>query len=205
MKDRRVKTIAFILIFVVIALTTYSVYTFHSSFSHHSPWCPCRWAHALVFYPRIWVNSTGSLAAFILHYDAGVMPHTLEEVGPTYVDNITVNDVECPWSNVYYWRAPNGTTINWMIRNVRYNMNVSKTAMTTTEASFNLTIATGNITLTKATSNMLISPDRYLLIYVQSPRNITVNDIGTLADIDCYFANGFIAEGGCRTVESATQ
>jgi len=131
---------------------------------------------------HIWVNSTGAVAAF-----------RVENLGgrDVLVDKISVRGVEVPWSRVYYYRVPSGTSISG-------SMNVTSAAKLTG----------GSVTIdgrsyTQASDDLPLASSGEILFYVKNPDNISLDDVGTTCAITVFTINGqYIVE--CN-VESATR
>ena len=65
-------------------------------------------------YEHVWVNSTGSVAGFLVQENGG---------RDILIDRITVRNIEASWSNIYYYRVPINTK-------VMQDMNLTSSAMT---------------------------------------------------------------------------
>jgi len=130
---------------------------------------------------HVWVNSTGAVAAFKLQNLGGK---------DVLVDKFTVRGVEAAWTNVYYYRVPTGDSITG-------DMNVTSHDLLTGP-----TVDISGHTYTLATADVPLISSGVLLVYVKSPDNIQVDDIGTTVSMSVFSNNAqYITE--CN-VESAT-
>jgi len=130
---------------------------------------------------HVWVNSTGAVAAFKLQNLGGK---------DVLIDKITVRGNEAAWSNVWFYRVPSGSTISG-------DMNVTSYAL--------LDSATETIdgnSYSQASADIPLISSGTVLIYVTSPGNVGVDDIGKPVSITVY-TNNAQAITEC-IVESAT-
>jgi len=118
---------------------------------------------------HIWVNSTGAVGAFMLQNLGG---------RDVLVDKIEVRGVTSSWSNIYYYRAPSGTTITADLNVTSYDRltgsNVTIDGKTYSQASDDLSVISGGV----------------LLFYIKGPDNINLNDVGMTVSIAAYTING---------------
>jgi len=130
---------------------------------------------------HVWVNDTGAVAAFKLQNLGG---------RDILLDKVAVRGVESAWSNIYYNRVTSGSSVTG-------DMNVTSWA-TLTGGSASI----DSRTYTQATGDIPLISSGVLLIYVKSPDNIQVDDIGTTVSINVFTNNAqYITE---TNVESAT-
>ena len=132
---------------------------------------------------HIWVNSTGSLAAFMLQNLGGK---------DILIDKIEIRGVEADWSTVFFERIPSGSsfTDDFSVQNPTL-FNGSSTS-----------VPVGSYTYDQASEDIPVQSGGVLLFYIYSPDNISVDDIGKTVSITVYTMNGqYIVE--CN-VESAT-
>ena len=130
---------------------------------------------------HIWVNSTGAVGAFKVQNLGG---------RDILFDKIAVRGVEEPWSDVYYFRVPSGTSI---------------------EADLNRTSSSGltgaSVTIdgrlyNQSTADIPLISGGEIFVYVVGPDNVQMDDIGTTVSISISTANAqYIKE--CN-VESGT-
>ena len=130
---------------------------------------------------HVWVNDTGAVAAYKLQNLGG---------RDILLDKVAVRGVESAWENIYYNRVTSGTSVTG-------DMNITSwdtlTGTTVTISGRNYTQSTGDIPLISS---------GVLLIYIKSPDNIQVDDIGTTVSINVFTNNAqYITE---TNVESAT-
>jgi len=130
---------------------------------------------------HVWVNGTGCVAAARVQAVGGK---------DLLIDKITVRTRDCPWSNVYYYRVPSGTTIGGDFNVTSYS-NLSGASVTIDGKAY-----------TQASSDMPLISGGELLVYVKGPGNVNVNDIGTTVSFSVFPGiSQYITE--CN-VESAT-
>lgn len=130
---------------------------------------------------HIWVNSTGAVAALKVQNIGG---------RDILVDKIAVRSVETPWSRVYYYRVPSNASITG-------DMNITSAAKLT-----GASVTIDGRTYSQASVDIPLASSGVLLIYVNSPSNIDLEDIGTACSITVFTVNGqYIVES---MVESAT-
>jgi len=130
--------------------------------------------------PHIWVNSTGAIGAFKLQNLGGK---------DILIDKIAVRGVEEAWADVFIYRVPPGTSVTEDFTVCDYSaMQGGFTCQT-----YAYTNVTGDIPLQSGSE---------LLVYIQGPDNVQLNDIGTAISISVYTNNAnYITE---VNVESAT-
>ena len=103
---------------------------------------------------------------------------------------LTVRGVESTWSNVWFYRVPSGSTITG-------DMNVTSNALLDSASE----TIDGN-SYTRASADIPLVSSGVLLVYIKSPDNIQVDDIGTTVSMSVFSNNAqYITE--CN-VESAT-
>lgn len=131
---------------------------------------------------RVWVNTTGAAAAF-----------KLQNVGgrDILIDCVIVRNVECDWSNLYYYRVPSGSSISG-------EMNITSPSRLT---GGNVTIE--GRTYKQANAGIPLVSGGVLLFYIKGLTNIKSEDIGADVKISvCTNNSQYIT--GC-SVESATR
>jgi len=130
---------------------------------------------------HVWVNSTGAVAAFKIQNLGGK---------DILIDKLTTRGVESAWSNVWFYRVPSGSSITG-------DMNVTSSALLDTTSE----TIDGN-SYTQASADIPLVSSGVLLVYIKSPGNIQVDDIGTTVSMSVFSNNAqYITE--CN-VESAT-
>jgi flagellin-like protein len=130
---------------------------------------------------HIWVNDTGAVGAFKVQNLGGK---------DILFDKIHVRGVEEPWSDVYVYRVPSGTSIEG---------DVNRTSSgTLTGASVEIDSNWYN----QSTADIPLVSGGEILVYIAGPDNVQMDDIGTTVSISIFTANAqYITE--CN-VESGT-
>lgn len=132
-------------------------------------------------YEHVWVNSTGTVSAFLVQENGG---------RDILIDRITVRTIESSWSDIYYYRVPVNTKI-------RSDMNLTSSALLTGPS-----VTIGGKQYTRASGDLPLKSGGEMLFYVKNPGYIGVDDIGTMANINIFSVN---AEYSIEVnVESAT-
>jgi flagellin-like protein len=130
---------------------------------------------------HIWVNDTGAVGAFKLQNLGGK---------DVLLDKISVRGVEEPWGDVYYYRVPSGEVITG---------DMNRTTYEDFDAAFET--IDGNL-YNQSTADIPLISGGELLVYIVSPDNVQMDDIGTTISISIFTANAqYITE--CN-VESGT-
>ena len=130
--------------------------------------------------PHIWVNGTGAVGAFKLQNLGGK---------DILIDKISVRGVEEDWADVFICRVPPGTSVTDDFTVCNY------TAMTGTWSH-------GGYSYSNVSGDIPLQSGCELLVYIQGPDNIQLNDIGTATSMSVYTNNAnYITE---VNVESAT-
>jgi flagellin-like protein len=130
---------------------------------------------------HIWVNETGALGGFKIQNLGGK---------DILIDRFTVRGVEEDWSDVWFYRIPSGSTVSG-------DINV------TNPADLDMPTETiGLYTYDQATDDIPLISGAELLVYVLSPDNVQLDDLGTTIAISVFTNNAqYITE---VNVESAT-
>jgi len=113
-----------------------------------------------------WVKSGDSQAAFIIINTGG---------RDVIIDKITVRGQECDWSNVYY-----ATTTETVTNDLTY-----QTSLNGTNISINTST---NVTLTQATTDLTLKSGYTMIVYIDDPDSLSLNDIGTTVGINVFTA-----------------
>lgn len=130
---------------------------------------------------HVWVNDTGAVAAFKLQNLGG---------RDILLDKVAVRGVESTWSNIYYNRVTSGTSVTG-------DMNITSWGTLT-----GTSVTISNRVYNQSTGDIPLISSGVLLIYIKSPDNIQVDDIGTTVSINVFTNNAqYITE---TNVESAT-
>jgi hypothetical protein len=110
---------------------------------------------------HVWHNTTMAQAALMVTNTGG---------RDVVIDNVAVRGQNCPWSSVWF--------------------NVTSTAPTT-DFAFNSTIADATATVgvyKNTTTNIVLPSGQTLLMYINKPDSISVNDIGLTVAISVFSA-----------------
>jgi len=122
--------------------------------------------------PHIWYNTSGSWAegAIVLVNTGGK---------DMVIDKMTVRGQECPWAGVYFWRTNNVT--------ISDDLEVTPTQLNGT--TFSITVEGAARTFDQATDDVTLKSGYTIVIYVESPDSIALNDVGTTVGITIFSAN----------------
>jgi len=127
---------------------------------------------------KIWVNSTGAVAAVKIQNLGG---------RDILIDKIQVRGVNQAWTDVWYYRVPQGTAVN---RDLNVTSYVTLTGSPTIDGR----------SYTQASDDLDLPSGRDLLIYIKGPDNIQMDDIGTTVSISLHTANSqYITECNVRS------
>jgi len=135
----------------------------------------------------VWVNATGdySFAAF-----------TIDNVGgrDVVIDKIQVRGVEANWDNVSYLLLPSPVSGSLIAPN----------SSSLPSTNFEYTSDTlGNFT--QASNDIPLASGDTLVIYIQNPDSVSINDIGTTVGITVYTENAqYYVECNIQTSEEAS-
>jgi hypothetical protein len=127
---------------------------------------------------HVWYNTTGDWAVGAL-----VIVNTGGK--DVVIDKITVRGQECPWTNVYYWRS-NEVTISADL-NVTH---AKPSSMSSREEwlSFFTYLPSGE-NFTKASSDLTLKSGYTMVLYIEDPDSIALNDVGTTVGITVFTSN----------------
>jgi flagellin-like protein len=138
---------------------------------------------------HIWVNATGAVGAFKVQ-NLGGKDILFDKITVRGVDKITVRGVEEPWGDVYFYRVPSGTSIDGDLNRT--------SSGTLTGASVNI----DGYDYNQSTADIPLISGGEIFVYIASPDNVQMDDIGTTVSISIFTANAqYITE--CN-VESGT-
>jgi flagellin-like protein len=116
---------------------------------------------------HVWINSSGATAAFKLQDLRG---------RDILIDKFAVRGVASPWSDVFFYRVPTGTSIDW-------DMNVTSYGGLTDGVTID-----GNVYNVASADIPLVSGGE-VLVYVKDPDNVQVDDIGTSVSMAVFTNN----------------
>jgi hypothetical protein len=124
---------------------------------------------------HIWYNTTASWAegAIVIVNTGG---------RDVVIDKVTVRGQECPWANIYYWRT-NTVTIS-------ADLNVSSempSAMTDWTTAF--TYLPSGETFAAAGSDLTLKSGWTVVLYIENPDSIALNDVGIPVGITVFTSN----------------
>lgn len=127
---------------------------------------------------KVWVNSTGAVAALKVQNIGG---------RDILIDKIQIRGVEEPWTDIWFYRVPQGVAVNGDLNAISYT---------------NLTgspIIDGR-TYTQASNDIPLASGYDLLIYIKGPDNVQLDDIGTTISISLHTMNTqYITECNVRS------
>ena len=117
---------------------------------------------------HVWVSSSGDdQAAFVIINTGG---------RDVVIDKITVRGQEISWdTNVYY-----ATTSNTVSNDLSYQ--------TTLNTSTQINTGSENLTLSAATGDLVLTSGYSMIIYIDDPGSITLQDVGTTVGITVFTA-----------------
>jgi hypothetical protein len=120
---------------------------------------------------HVWYNTTGGWAeAAIVIINTGGKD--------VVIDKITVRGQECPWANVYYYRN-NTMTIS-------DDLTVTPTEPT---APFSHTVQGESRSFTNTTDDLTLKSGWTVVLYIDKPDSIALNDVGITVGITAFTAN----------------
>ncbi len=129
---------------------------------------------------HVWVNSTGAIAAFKLQNLGGK---------DILIDKFSVRGVSSPWSDIFIFRVPSGTSIEGDLNITSYSGLIDGV------------VIDGN-TYDQSSADIPLISGGELLVYIKDPDNIQLDDIGTSVSMSVSTNNAqYITE---VNVESAT-
>ena len=113
-----------------------------------------------------WVKSGDSQAAFIIINTGG---------RDVIIDKITVRGQECDWSTVYY-----ATTSQTVTEDLTYQTTLNGTTISISDSA--------NVTLTQASTDLTLKSGYTMIVYIDDPDSLSLNDIGTTVGINIFTA-----------------
>jgi len=131
---------------------------------------------------HIWVNGTGSTGALMVQNLGG---------RDILIDKVTVRGVDCSWgSAVEYYRVQSGDDVS------------GDFALTYDGSDFDAKIGTVPGSWTDSEKDLPLASSGEMLLFLNSPDNIDLDDIGTTVSITVFTVNGQYIEE--VNVESAS-
>jgi hypothetical protein len=116
---------------------------------------------------HIWVNGSGALSGFVVQNIGG---------RDVVLDQITVRGVMSPWSNVFVYRVPSGSSLSG---------DLNATSLTNIVDGGTVD---GN-TISAVTSEIPLSSGNAIVVYVKNPGNVLNDDLGTSLGLGVYTTN----------------
>ena len=113
-----------------------------------------------------WVKSGDSQAAFIIINTGG---------RDVIIDKITVRGQECDWSTIYY-----ATTSQTVTEDLTYQTTLNGTTISINDSA--------NVTLTQASTDLTLKSGYTMIVYIDDPDSLSLNDIGTTVGINIFTA-----------------
>jgi hypothetical protein len=125
---------------------------------------------------HIWYNTTGAWAeAAIIIVNTGGRDVVL--------DKVTVRGQDCPWTNLFYWRT-NNETISTDIAVTPDRLPTMATANSTL-----ITVQGTGRNFTRAVDDLTIKSGWTMVVYVDEPDSIALNDVGIPVGITIFTSN----------------
>ena len=126
---------------------------------------------------HIWVNAAGRAEGAILVSNLGGRDVVIKQ--------IEVRGIPVPWNNIYYLYAVTGGTtpdagLTMQLPYQTYPVTATGVMNGTTQIFAN--------TLAQATQQLVLPSGGVMVIYINSPNNVTINDIGTTIGITVFTA-----------------
>jgi hypothetical protein len=122
---------------------------------------------------HVWYNTTGGWAegAFVIVNTGG---------RDVVIDKIAVRGQESTWSNVYFWKTNNVT--------VSEDLQPTSSPLNTSFTTANITVQGAIRTFSQATDDLTLKSGWTMVVYINSPDSITVNDVGTTVGVTLFTA-----------------
>jgi hypothetical protein len=121
---------------------------------------------------HVWYNTSGNWAeAAIVIVNTGGKDVVL--------DKVTIRGQETNWTNVYYWRTNSVTLSN----------DLQVTPLQLTGTTFNITVQNASRTFDQASDDITLKSGYTMVIYMNNPGSIALNDVGIPVGITVFSAN----------------
>jgi hypothetical protein len=121
--------------------------------------------------PHIWYSTTGDWAeAAIVIVNTGGKD--------VVIDKIAVRGQECPWANVYFYRATNFA--------VSQDLTVTATEP---NATFTQPVEGTNQTFASQSNDLTLKSGWTVVLYIDKPDSIALNDVGITVGITVFTSN----------------
>ena len=126
---------------------------------------------------HIWYNTSGGWAegALVILNTGG---------RDVVIDKISVRGQDCPWSNVYYWRTNTVT--------VSADLNVTQDRLSNMDATKWRQVFTylgSGETFQQADTDLTLKSGWTVVVYIDSPDSIALNDVGLTVGITVFTSN----------------
>jgi len=123
--------------------------------------------------PHVWYNRTGQWAqAAIVIINTGGKD--------VIIDKITVRGQEVNWTYAFYWVTTDAIT---------QDLDATSTQLNTSQTSQSVTVDGSAQTFTRADRDLTLKSGYTMVVYIDSPDSITVNDVGTTVGITIFSAS----------------
>jgi len=123
---------------------------------------------------HVWYNPTGKWAecAIVIVNTGGK---------DVVMDKITVRGQECNWTNVYYWTTKDIP--------ISADLNVTSTELSGPYFDMSSTFKYGDGNFTQATNDITLMSGYTVVIYINHPDSVALNDIGVTVGITVFTSN----------------
>jgi hypothetical protein len=121
---------------------------------------------------HVWYNTSGNWAeAAIVIVNTGGKD--------VVIDKVTLRGQETNWTNVYYWRTNSVTISN----------DLEVTPLQPTGTTFAITVQNASKTFDQASDDITLKSGYTMVIYMNNPGSIALNDVGIPVGITVFSAN----------------
>ncbi len=123
---------------------------------------------------HVWYNTTGDWAqgAIVIVNTGGK---------DVVLDKITVRGQESVWTNVFYWRTNNETISN--------DLSVTPDQLNVSATTESITVQGSDRTFTRASDDITLKSGYTMVVYIDSPDSIALNDVGITVGITLFTSN----------------
>jgi len=121
---------------------------------------------------HVWYNTSGNWAeAAIIIVNTGGKDVVL--------DKVTVRGQEANWTNVYYWRT----------NSVTLSSDLQVTPLQPTGTTFTINVQNASRTFDQASDDITLKSGYTMVLYMNNPGSIALNDVGIPVGITVFSAN----------------
>lgn len=121
---------------------------------------------------HVWYNTSGNWAeAAIVIVNTGGKD--------VVIDKVTLRGQEANWTNVYYWRTNSVTISN----------DLEVTPLQPTSTTFDITVQNASRTFDQASDDITLKSGYTMVVYMNNPGSIALNDVGIPVGITVFSAN----------------